>query len=147
MVSGRLGTEGSSPPGVQLPGAKAHQIGRAKRERTSKPLPNTLSDPLLLLSRVTDSSDLLGVAKVLQGGLRGSPGVRGKKSQLPWGDLGLGHFKHLSQGASHSLQGPSPLRTQQGLPTRKEEREPELKAEEGDQQPSKNVSFPIKRLR
>lgn len=53
--------------------------------------------PLLLLSHWADLPTLLGRAEVLEGAHSGCPGDR-KKSQLPWGDGELWHFKHLSQG-------------------------------------------------
>lgn len=58
----------------------------------------------------------------------------------------LGQFKHLSQGDSHVPWDPTPLPAQQGLTTRKREREAGLKAEEGDQQLSRDASSLIKHL-
>lgn len=82
---------------------------------------------------------------MLQGGYH-RRGVGGKKSQLPWGDVELGQFKHLSPGDPHVPWGPAPLLAQQGLTTRKREREVGLKAEEGDQQLSRDASSLIKHL-
>lgn len=89
--------------------------------------------PLLLLSHWADLPTLLGRAKVLEGAHSGCPGDR-KKSQLPWGDGELWHFKHLSQGNTRSPQGPAPVPGLGG-------------GREGDQQPGKNASPPVKHIR
>lgn len=65
--------------------------------------------------------------------------VSGKGNPPPWGDTALGHFKHLSLREIHCSQAPPPLLAQQSLTSGKEESRAGIKAEEGVQQPSKNV--------
>lgn len=105
-------------PKVQLPNAKAHQIGRAKKGRMAKPHPNPLYEPLLLLSHRTDFPIPPGNGEGALGRLTRELRCQGKK-QLPWGVVELGH---LFQGDTHSPQGPTPLLAQQNLTTRNRER-------------------------
>lgn len=65
--------------------------------------------------------------------------MSGEERQLPWGDVDLGIFKPLSQGAFvlYCPRGPNPLLAQQGLSIRKEETGQDLKQRRQVSSPAK----------